>query len=70
MAAEFVAPFRLSAAAKNDRNDAQAIMIAVLQPMMRFVTVKSVEQQALLAWHRARRGFCQERTALLNRTRA
>jgi transposase len=31
--------------------------------------VKSADQQAMLAWHRARAGFGEERTALLNRTR-
>ena len=69
MAAEFVAPFRKSQGAKNDRNDAQAILAAVRQPDMRFVSVKSVDQQAMLAWHRARSGLSVERTALLNRTR-
>ena len=69
MAAEFVAPFRKSQGAKNDRNDAQAILTAVRQPDMRFVSVKSVDQQAILAWHRARSGLSVERTALLNRTR-
>ncbi len=37
-------------------------------PAMRFVAIKSVEQQAILAWHSVRQGW-QERTALLNRTR-
>ncbi len=69
MAAEFVAPFRKSKGAKNDRNDAQAVLTAVRQPDMRFVTVKSVEQQAMLAWHRMRSGYSDERTALINRTR-
>jgi transposase len=69
MAAEFVAPFRKSRGAKNDRNDAQAVLIAVRQPDMRFVTVKSVEQQAMLSWHRMRQGWSDERTALLNRVR-
>ncbi len=69
MAAEFVAPFRKSQGAKNDRNDAQAIQIAVRQPDMRFVSIKSVDQQAMLAWHRSRSGYQMERTALLNRTR-
>jgi transposase len=69
MAAEFVAPFRKSRGAKNDRNDAQAVLAAVRQPDMRFVTVKSVEQQAMLAWHRMRQGWSDERTALLNRVR-
>ncbi len=69
MAAELVGPFRMSRGAKNDRNDAEAVMVAVLQPTMRFVAPKSVDQQAMLAWHRCRKGFMQERTALLNRTR-
>jgi transposase len=69
MAAELVSPFRMSRGAKNDRNDAQAIAVAAVQPTMRFVTVKSVDQQAMLAWHRSRLGYVQERKALLNRTR-
>lgn len=69
MAAEFVVPFRKSKGAKNDRNDAQAILTAVLQPEMRFVSVKSVEQQSMLACHRMRQGWHAERTALINRTR-
>jgi transposase len=69
MAAEHVEPFRMSRGAKNDRNDAQAILRAVLQPDMRFVSVKSLEQQAMLAWHRSRSGFLEERKALLSRTR-
>jgi transposase len=69
MAAEHVKPFRMSQGAKNDRNDAQAVAVAVRQPQMRFVTPKSVDQQAMLAWHRARSGYIEERTALLNRTR-
>ena len=69
MAAEFVLPFRKSRAAKNDRNDAEAVLTAVRQPNMRFVAVKSVEQQACLSWHRLRQGFSEERTALINRVR-
>jgi len=69
MAAEHVAAFRMSKGAKNDRNDAQAILTAVLQPAMRFVSVKSIESQAMLAVHTVRRGWNAERTALLNRTR-
>jgi transposase len=69
IAAEHVAPFRMSKGAKNDRNDAQAILAAVLQPAMRFVSVKSVEAQAMLAVHTMRRGWNAERTALINRTR-
>ena len=69
MAAEFVIPYRKSRSAKNDRNDAEAIMTAVRQASMRFVSVKSLEQQATLAMHRMRQGFSEERTALINRTR-
>lgn len=69
MAAEHVEPFRMSRGAKNDRNDARAIAVAVAQPGMRFVTPKLADQQAVLAWHRSRSGYVEERTALLNRTR-
>ncbi len=69
MAPELVAPFRMSRAAKNDRNDAEAIQVALVQPTMRFVSPKSVEQQAILSWHRARAGYMEERKSLLNRTR-
>jgi len=69
MAAEFVKPFRKSQAAKNDRNDAQAILTAARQPDMRFVSVKSIDQQAVLAWHRMRRGWSDDRTSLINRMR-
>jgi transposase len=65
--AEFVKPFRLGG--KNDTADAEAIAVAARQPTMRFVPIKSVEQQAILAWHSVREGWQQERTALLNRTR-
>jgi transposase len=69
MAAEFVVPFRKSKGAKNDRNDAQAILSAVRQPDMRFVGVKSIDDQAVLAWHRMRKGWSDERTALISRIR-
>jgi len=36
---------------------------------MRFVPIKSVEQQAVLAVHRLRQGLVEERTALINRLR-
>ena len=69
MAAEFVQPFRKSRTAKNDRNDAEAVLTALRQPNMRFVAVKTVHQQACLSWHRMRQGWIEERTALINRTR-
>ena len=67
MAPKFVAPYRKSD--KNDGNDAEAVCEAVSRPSMRFVPVKSVEQQALLAMHRVRQGFVVERTAVINRLR-
>ena len=69
LAPDLVKPFRKSQAAKNDRNDAQAILITALQPDMRFVSVKSLEQQSILAVHRMREGWKSERTALINRVR-
>jgi transposase len=67
MAAKFVTAYRKSG--KNDDNDAQAICEAVSRPSMRFVPVKSREQQAQLGLHRVRSGFVEERTATLNRLR-
>ena len=67
MAPKFVAPYRRSG--KNDSNDAEAICEAVSRPSMRFVPVKSVEQQAILTLHRVRLGFVEERTAMINRIR-
>jgi transposase len=68
MAAKFVLPYRKNG--KNDTNDAEAICEAVGRPNMRFVPVKSAEQQAVLALHRTRQGFIAERTAVINRMRA
>jgi transposase len=68
-AAECVKPFRKSHGAKNDRNDAQAIVTAMRQPDMRFVSVKTIDQQAVLAWHCMRRGWTDEKTAIMNRVR-
>jgi len=67
IAPEFVRPFRLSG--KNDANDAAAICAAVRQPQLRFVAVKSADQQARLVVHRLRQGWQEERTAGLNRLR-
>jgi transposase len=67
MAPRFVAPYRRSG--KNDSNDAEAICEAVQRPSMRFVPVKSAEQQAVLTVHRVRQGFVEERTATINRIR-
>lgn len=69
MPAQFVEPYRKSRAMKNDRNDAEAIALAVRDSMMRFVAVKTSEQQARLCRHRMREGWKEERTALMNRMR-
>lgn len=67
IAAEFVQAFRRGG--KNDANDAEAICIAARQPHMRYVAMKTVEQQAALCVHRLRQGLVEERTALINRLR-
>ena len=70
MAPKFVAPYRLSGKrGKNDAADAAAICEAVQRPNMRFVPVKSAEQQGRLMVHRARQGFVEQRTATFNRIR-
>jgi transposase len=67
MAPQFVKPYRKND--KNDGNDAEAICEAVQRPSMRFVPVKSPEQQAELALHRIRRRLMGQRTALINQLR-
>ncbi|MDP3167006.1 MAG: IS110 family transposase [Hydrogenophaga sp.] len=70
MAPKFVIPYRLSGKrGKNDTADAAAICEAVTRPNMRFVPIKSIEQQGQLLVHRARQGFVEQRTATLNRIR-
>jgi transposase len=70
MAPKFVVPYRMSGKrGKNDAADAAAICEAVTRPNMRFVPVKSIEQQSRLFMHRARQGYVEQRTALINRIR-
>lgn len=70
IAPKFVAPYRMSGKqGKNDAHDAAAICEAAGRPNMRFVPMKSAEQQALLSVHRVRQGFVEERTATINRLR-
>jgi transposase len=70
MAPKFVIPYPLSGKrGKNDAADAAAICEAVTRPNMRFVPVKSLDQQGQLLVHRARQGFVEQRTATLNRIR-
>lgn len=67
MAPQFVKPYVKSN--KNDRADAEAICEAVARPTMRFVAIKTPDQQAVLALHRARQGFVRARTAQGNQIR-
>jgi transposase len=67
MAAQFVIPYRKRS--KNDANDAEAICEAVGRPSMRFVAVKSEEQQSVLMVHRARALVVANRTAQVNQIR-
>jgi transposase len=69
IAAQFVSPFRKQRTTKNDRNDAEAIATAARQGNMRFVPVKSIDQQARLSWHRVREGYKVEHLAVANRLR-
>jgi transposase len=70
MAPKFVAPYRMSGRrGKNDAADAAAICEAVQRPNMRFVPVKSLEQQGKHSVHRMRQGFIEQRTATINRIR-
>jgi transposase len=68
MAPQFVKPYVKSN--KNDMADAEAICEAVARPNMRFVPIKSVEQQAVLSLHRVRQGFVRARTAQANQIRS
>jgi transposase len=64
-----VAPYRHQGrAGKNDSNDAAAICEAAGRPLMRFVPIKTKEQQAILV-HRLRHACVAEHTRLINRLR-
>jgi transposase len=67
MAPQFVKPYVKSN--KNDANDAEAICEAMSRPNMRFVTVKSIDQQDIQATHRIRSGLMTQRTAKANQIR-
>ena len=55
---------------KNDAADAAAICEAVTRPSMRFVPVKTIDQQAALTLHRCRDLLIRQRTQLINALRA
>jgi transposase len=67
IAPKFIAAYRRGE--KSDGNDAEAICEAVSRPQMRFVPIKSLDQQAELTLHRVRQGFVTERTTTVNRIR-
>ncbi len=70
IAAHFVTPYRMEGrSGKNDATDAAAICEAASRPSMRFVPVKTVEQQGVMSLHRMREGYKEERTACINRIR-
>ena len=70
IAPKFVTPYRMSGRrGKNDAADAAAICEAIQRPHMRFVPIKSLQQQSWLMVHRARQGFVEQRTATINRIR-
>ena len=67
IAPQFVKPYVKSN--KNDANDAEAICEAMSRPSMRFVSVKTVEQQDIQATHRVRTELIGHRTAKANQVR-
>lgn len=70
MAPKFVSPYRMGGRkGKNDAADAAAICEAVTRPTMRFVPIKSIEQQGELFVHRTRQGYIEQRTSIINRMR-
>ena len=70
IAANFVTPYRMEGkSGKNDMADAAAICEAASRPSMRFVPIKTCEQQGLMSLHRVREGFKEERTGCINRIR-
>lgn len=67
IAAKFVKPF--VKANKNDATDAEAIVEAASRPSMRFVAIKSEEQQFIQSLHRIREGIVKRKTAVANEIR-
>ena len=67
IAPQFVKPYVKSN--KNDRNDAEAICEALMRPNMRFVAIKTIEQQDIQAMHRIRATLMQQRNAKANQIR-
>ena len=68
IAAQYVKPFVKRQ--KNDAADAEAIVIAAQRPEMRFIELKSEEQQSRAILFRARERLVRQRTELANALRA
>jgi transposase len=70
IAANFVTPYRMEGkSGKNDATDAAAICEAASRPSMRFVPIKTPQQQGCMSLHRFREGYKEDRTAWINRIR-
>ena len=67
MSAKFVRPYVKTN--KNDGRDAEGICEAVSRPTMRFVPIKTIEQQDIQCLHRCRTLLVKNRTALINQIR-
>jgi len=67
IAPQYVKPFVRRQ--KNDSNDAEAICTALMQPNMRFVPKKTLDQQDVQALHRARQRLVNHRTAVISQMR-
>lgn len=68
MSPQYVKPYVKSN--KNDANDAEGICEAASRPTMRFVPIKTVEQQDILSIHRVRSRLIENRTQLANQIRS
>src|SRR5262250_3897424 len=64
MPARYVKPYVQRG--KSDALDAEAICEAVSRPTMRFATIKTAEQQAVLTLHRSRELLVKQQTMLVN----
>lgn len=67
MSPQFVKPYVKSN--KNDQNDAEGITEACTRPSMKFVPIKTIEQQDILIIHRARELNVKQRTSQANQIR-
>jgi transposase len=71
IAAHLASPYRMAGKhGKNDANDAAAVCEAAARPEMRFIPIKSTDQQAKLAIHSFRELLKKDRTAAINQIRA